>query len=212
MEFRLLYSGRVLGAKKNNPRPEVKHALRREFHPQLRRLWESDKRLSEYARHHCGPWVQRVPYEETQNKTNEQFTQIGIQCISDNWARNGFNFVPLVTEELCLRCSVHILFLRPDETEYVMQSGDLDARVKTIFDALRMPANLSETGGMGPQDDETPFFVLLEDDKLISSVSVTCDRLLVLPKERAMHASDAFLVIRVRVKPTEPKALNGYFE
>jgi hypothetical protein len=62
------------------------------------------------------------------------------------------------------------------------------------------PANLGETGGMGPQEDETPFFCLLSDDKLISGVSVTCDDLLVLPKERNVNPNDAFLVMHVQIK------------
>jgi hypothetical protein len=201
VDFRLLYSGRVLGANKNNTRADVKHALRREFHPQLRQLWASNRNLDEYARHHCGPYFSKQPPGSHEGLTNEQFRQIGIQCISERWERNGFRFVPLVTRELSLRCSIDILFLRPEEPTYVMKSGDLDARVKTIFDALRMPDNPAETGGMGPQDDETPFFVLLEDDKLISQVSIATDQLLVLPKERSTNANDAFLVIQVRLKP-----------
>ena len=41
----------------------------------------------------------------------------------------------------------------------------------------------------------------LEDDKLISQVSIATDQLLVLPKERSTNANDAFLVIQVHLKP-----------
>lgn len=200
MEFRLLYSGRVLGASKKNTRADVKHALRREFHPQLRQLWASNKNLDEYARQNTSPYFEKHPGTH-EGMTNEQFRQIGIQCISERWQRGGFNFVPLVTKQLSLRCSIDILFLRPEEPKYVIESGDLDARLKTIFDALRMPDNAVETGEMGPQEDETPFFVLLEDDKLISKVSIATDQLLVLPKERNTNPNDAFLVIQVHIKP-----------
>jgi hypothetical protein len=53
----------------------------------------------------------------------------------------------------------------------IMLSGDMDARIKTVFDALRIPANLDEAGGVGPQGDEDPFYCLLQDDKLISEDS-----------------------------------------
>jgi integrase len=54
----------------------------------------------------------------------------------------------------------------------LIKSGDIDGRLKTIFDALRMPKNLDETARQKPQDDEDPFFCLLEDDKLISEIRV----------------------------------------
>lgn len=202
LEFRLLYSGRVLGASKNDTRAEMKHALRREFHPQLRQLWGSNRNLDQYARHHTRPWMIKNPDQvgiAQATFTNEQWRQIGIGCISENWQRGKYNFVPLVTEELGLRCRLDILFLRPESPQYVMKGGDLDARVKTIFDALRIPANLDETGASDPQEDETPFFCLLSDDKLISSLSVTCDDLLVLPKERNVNPNDTFLVVHVQL-------------
>jgi hypothetical protein len=102
LEFRLLYSGRVLGANKKNTRPEAKHALRREFHQQLRQLWASNKNLDEFARHHCAPWFNKYPDQRTvasNSWTNDQFRQIGIESISDNWQRGAFKFVPLVTED-----------------------------------------------------------------------------------------------------------------
>lgn len=128
--------------------------------------------------------------------------------MSCNWGLNGYQFVPLVTEKLFLRCKIDILFLRPDEPHYVMQSGDLDAKLKTIFDALRLPHSLEEAGGIGPQEDETPFFCLLEDDKLISEVSINADRLLVLPTERETDPNDAFLMIHVQLnaRPETPTA------
>jgi hypothetical protein len=213
VEFRLLYSGRLLGANRESPRPEVKHALRREFHPQLRRLWNSNHSLDRLARmQQLTPWMQKHPGADLQSFTNAEFRQAGIDSISYQWERAGFNFVPLVTADLCLRCRIDILFLRPEEPRYIMQSGDLDARLKTVFDALRIPGNLGETGRMGPQEDETPFFCLLEDDKLISEVSVTTDELLVLPKERAMNPSDAFLVIHVKLLPAHASQFSSLFD
>ena len=92
-----------------------------------------------------------------------------------------------------------------------MQGGDLDGRLKTIFDALRLPDSLAEAGGIGPQDDETPFFCLLQDDKLISEVSVTTDQLLVLPQQREAKPNDSFLVIRVQINHTHPGSFDQYF-
>lgn len=51
--------------------------------------------------------------------------------------------------------------------------GDIDNRLKTLFDALRLPNQTNELVGYdNPAPDENPFFCLLEDDSLITHVSV----------------------------------------
>jgi hypothetical protein len=51
LEFRLLYSGRILGASRTDTRATLKHEIRREFHPQLRRLWKINESLRELTKH-----------------------------------------------------------------------------------------------------------------------------------------------------------------
>lgn len=219
MEFRLLYSGKLAGSNKTDTRAEMKHAIRREFHPQLRRLWNTKRSLGQLARYRYFPhWLDanqregmpRLNGTEVQQFTDEETLELGLHWFSRQWQCGEYHFVPLVTKELCLRCKIDILFLRPEESNYIMQGGDLDARLKTLFDALRIPT-LQEAGAVGPTDDETPFFCLLEDDKLISEVAVRTDQLLVLPKERNLKPSDAFLVIHVSLNPTSPATFDVYF-
>jgi hypothetical protein len=219
MEFRLLYSGRVLGASRTDTRAALKHQIRREFHPQLRRLWNTNESLREVIKRtgfdavgdHSEYMNERSEYGRYEgstggphydNENNTLYRELGADVIADKWMRSGFRFWPLVTEEYCVRCALDILFLRPEEPGMLIRSGDIDARIKTIFDALRMPKNLDETGGMGPQEDENPFFCLLEDDKLISEIKVDTDNLLMLPKEREIKPNDALLVIHVKLWPT----------
>lgn len=215
MEFRLLYSGRLLGASRDDSRAGIKHDLRRQFHPQLRRLWQTNHGLIQLSRYlpyvDFGEWAAKHPDVDLRNLSIAERSQIGIEAISRKWQRGDFYLVPLVTSELALRCRIEILFLRPEERRYVMKSGDLDSRLKTVFDALRIPANLSETGGIGPQEDETPFFCLLEDDKLISEVSVNADQLLCLPKERGIDPNDSFLVVHVRLNHAQPGTFDQFF-
>jgi len=216
MEFRLLYSGQLLGASKTDTRAEMKHAIRREFHPQLRRLWDTHHGLQNMAFtngvNHWNKHPYTVPeYQQgaSENEKRKLFVQVGLGLLSQQWERVGYKFIPLVIPDLYLRCAIEILFLRPEEERYVVQSGDLDAKVKTIFDALRLPDNLAETGGIGPQDNETPFYCLLSDDKLISEIRVTTEQLLALPKERSVNANDAFLVITVKLLPIR-QSRNSY--
>ncbi len=129
-----------------------------------------------------------------------------------HWSRVGFNFVPLVTEDMALRCSLEILLLRPDiEPRFIFRRGDIDGQIKTLFDALRIPDNSGETGGMGPQEDETPFFCFLADDKLITEVRVTTDWLLLLQGEKRPEPNDAFVVIHAKLNHRSARTFDNYF-
>ena len=78
----------------------------------------------------------------------------------------------------------------------VGQGGDIDNRLKTLFDSLRTPRDTQEIpAGDQPGDTETPFFCLLEDDNLIASLSVNTDRLL----EPSESSSLVKLMVRVQI-------------
>jgi hypothetical protein len=106
--------------------------------------------------------------------------------------------VPLVRNSLALTCALDILFLRKGgEGSLIAEGGDLDNRIKTLFDGLRMP----KPGEVGPpnagEDPEAVTFCLLEDDSLITDFAVTTDRLLTHPGAKE---SEVLLVIDVVVR------------
>lgn len=96
-------------------------------------------------------------------------------------AVGAFRFAPLVSDAHGWNtvASIEILFMRPSEPgNLINHDGDLDNRLKTLFDALRIP-NLDEMPLQdAPKTGEKPFYVLLKDDALVTSFSVTTDRLL----------------------------------
>jgi len=87
------------------------------------------------------------------------------------------NFIPIIRHSLHLACAVDILFLRHEEPLTLMKNGgDLDGRLKTLFDALKMSNPKDRYVGLPPTAD--PLYVVLEDDDLISDFSVKSGRLL----------------------------------
>jgi len=124
----------------------------------------------------------------------------------------GCNFVPLVTEDLELLCSIEILFLRfGDPGGVINRVRDLDNRLKTLFDSLTMPRSADRLGSFTtPDKDEDPFFCLLEDDSVITKVSVECDALL-QPVSSPPNENDARVVITVKSRPGRLKAANAGF-
>jgi hypothetical protein len=205
VQFRLLYSGNRLTASDN---PKDKHAVRREFHRQLRRLWSAKPRLRQLARVYGGTPLRdagKVSF------TDDEATSAYFSKLGNAYERGGFHFVPLVEESLQLNVSLDILFLRPDDHPLIQQGGDLDNRLKTLFDSLKVPSSTNGLGGH-PDEDEEPFFVLLEDDDLITEFKVSTDTLLMLPTHRAFDPKDTFLVIDVKLTIRERTAKGLAFE
>lgn len=174
MEFTLLYQGPL----KSNGSVKHKQEIRRIFHPQLKLLW-SQQPLSGF-----NEFLQENPAKE----------------ISILQKIGQFVYAPLVNDELKLIAELDIIFLRPEPPGSLLtQGGDIDNRLKTLFDALRMPNRESEIPKSDfPGKEENPFFCLLEDDSLITKLSVKTDRLL----EPAPSNNHVYLLITVKLKGT----------
>jgi hypothetical protein len=105
-------------------------------------------------------------------------------------------------------CALDIVMLgRRDPYQLVTKTGDIDARVKTLLDGLRMPQQCSEVGGQTPRAGENPFFVLLEDDNVIYELNVTTGPLY-MPPVRKESPNDVFALIRVRTRTFSGNFMN----
>lgn len=201
IRFRLLYSGPLLGASKSDTRSAHKHEIRKHFSPQLKRLWGNKDPLCYWLQ--ANGSQARLAKGESSGYSAEdmEICRIaGIEAVANKWRIQNGRFIPLITADLVARCRIDILFLRPEDQNYIIQGGDLDNRLKTLFDAFRMPKPNEECG-----NDAEPCFVLLEDDSLISEVAIIADNLLMLPNESEVKINDAFLVIDVQVESGESK-------
>lgn len=81
----------------------------------------------------------------------------------------------------------------------------MDNRLKTLFDSLSIP-NADQI--VDDPDLEEPIYCLLEDDRLISGLSVETDRLLHMPNTTKHQVR---LVIEVDVRVAQPRAYNEGF-
>ena len=170
MEFTLTYRGPL----RANRGAVEKHALRRHFHGQLRELWEESP-LSGYK--HLIAWPPNISKPSVIREVH------------------GHRFAPLVSSQIDFVAALDILLLRPGAPgALVTQGGDLDNRLKTLLDALKVPSEPTALpSGSAPEAGEEPFFCLLEDDALVTALAIRTDRLL-----EPASPNEVLLVIRVR--------------
>lgn len=168
MEFRIVYEGPLPSAA-NNGRIKEKHAIRQAVHTQLAELRAIRK---------------KIPNLHEIRAVNKEV--------------GNFIFHPLVTAAHACYVDLNILFLRAGKPGSILVGGDIDNRLKTLYDALRVPKNLAELPrDAKPEQGQEPFYCLLEDDSLITGHEVIADRLLV----PASRESEVRLVIHVHIEP-----------
>jgi hypothetical protein len=185
MKFTLIYDGDLPSAG-NSCKPIPASRIRNALHDQLADLWEGHIVLRQLARtartqrqpggfygmSDYGP-AQLPEYRGPIPPLLDGKTDL---CAPIEVPKVGA-FVPLVRHSLNLLCAIDVLFLRHEEPFSLMKhGGDLDGRIKTLFDALRMPDPKHEYVGDDPPDN--PLYVVMEDDALISDFSVKSGRLL----------------------------------
>ncbi|HEY6189592.1 MAG TPA: hypothetical protein VIW80_18205 [Pyrinomonadaceae bacterium] len=200
MEFRLVYEGPLPSGGNSSRHVKYKHLIRKQLHPQLSRLWHEHPALA-----HKWKVMPDGPVYDILRQARLVKNVPGInevEMLARQFDRCGFRFVPLVNKRFDLVCSLNILFLRRGNPgDLIAVGGDIDNRIKTLFDALRIPKDGSEISEQ-PGADENPFFCLLEDDSLITEFNVTTDRLL-RPARTDEGEAEVVLIIQVTVKATE---------
>lgn len=174
MKFRLTYRGEL----KANGDATHKHELRQHFSRQLADLWKQP------------PLARRSEFYAKETQPNKLNLSV--------W-RGAYQFVPLVSSKLYAVAELECVLLRPGPPGELFRSGgDIDNRLKTLLDALKVPEQSALPKGVEPGSDETPFFCLLEDDKLITALRVETDRLL-----NPLHDREVALLVRVNIEYTE---------
>lgn len=186
MEFVLHYRGRLLA----NAGAQEKHRLREHFHIQLKALWDAPP-LRWVHNEAINPHPPDPGAQETSQNLAELARMLQFPSLVMNVAGN--DFVPLVNERLAGVADLEVLLLRPEASgRIVTQGGDIDNRIKTLLDALKVPDQNQASAGI-TGNIEQPFYCLLEDDNLITRLSVRADRLL----ESTSGPNEVVALIRV---------------
>jgi hypothetical protein len=200
MRFRLTYDGTLRASGNSSGRLQDKWSIRNAVHPQLDELWATDPKMT-HAREAANV-PRKGGYFHVENANIDEPTPVRkydpeeFKNLFEPIVVGGHQFMPLIRKSVGLACSLDIIFMRKGEIgSLVSQDGDLDNRIKTLFDGLRMPLP-SEMGSHPPAEE--PFHCLLEDDALITGFQVDTDRLLTKP-DSDIHEVRLVIDVSVRV-------------
>ena len=196
VEFYLTYDGQLKG----DGGADHIMDIRKVFHPQLRKFWADHPLLK--------GWI--YPPKPTGLVRDAAVVPPSMKDhLADEFACNGYKFVPLAMVKYHALVTLDILFLRSGVPGTILKSADLDARLKALIDALRIPNQKQELGSyLPPTVNEDPFFCLMEDDKLVSNMSIRTDSLLQATAPKGVfYKHDARVFIKVTVGTYEPATM-----
>ena len=206
MRFGLTYDGSLKAASQRDTRSAEKWSIRRQLSPQLEELWSVHPALQGIQLGY--PAKVGTGSQLIIDTKSPQFGPASAKAkLREGIAVGEHIFLPLVRNELKLTCSLDILFLRKGEAGSVVNhGGDIDNRLKVLFDGLRMP-NRDELA-LTKDPIKSPFYCLLEDDQMITSLAVRTDRLLTRVDA---PSNQVRLIIDVIVSPTAMLISNSGF-
>lgn len=172
MQFHLIFEGDL------RPKPQANlshiHSIRMALHEQLAALWS------------ISPLSETPKWQEPK----QQGWPSVLEIVGDQ------QFVPLVSENMFTLAELQITILRDRHAGSPAGiHGDIDNRVKTLSDALRIPST-SEFNTLVAAGIEWPekTYCLLQDDRLVTKLTVETDRWLA----KGPHVTMA--IIRVAIK------------
>jgi hypothetical protein len=156
MKFSLTYDGELLSASDKHNRLPNKNRIRFEIADQLWPLYCQ----ADFSRF-------QLDHESIPN------AGVGFQ---------GIAFAPILTRKMNAACRLNIRFMRSEHPGSISHGGDLDNRLKTLLDALRLPQAETEVlpalaprRFLEPQEGEKVADVclcLLEDDALVTELAI----------------------------------------
>lgn len=164
MDLTLRYDGDIPSGQNGDKHSDVKQTIREKFSSQLRTYWRGSQTLSKYVKEGLPeiPYVRGKPCRVETLGPHRPLFKVAL-C--------GFMVMPLVTWHNGLACDLEITFLG-DAHNVLRPEGDLDNRLKIVFDALRMPLHSGEVPATMFGSGDEDLFCLFEDDSLIKKFSV----------------------------------------
>jgi hypothetical protein len=164
----------------------VKQGVREAFHPQLVELWTYEPLI--HSRFLLDPRGQANPEDQYRLEPGlSVLTTVGGQV-----------YAPLVSRKLKLNAELDVLLLRAGPAGSVLTGqGDIDNRLKVLFDALSVPTlQQVRPCAEGLGTEANPLHTLLEDDDMVTRANVDTARLL-----GDYPAGHVRAIIRVDVRP-----------
>ena len=150
MEFTLYYKGKL----KSNGNTKEKQRIRNYFSNQIKKLWDQEPLIN--------------------------FKQF-LDDETDAFSRQikGVKFSSIINNEFHYVADIDIVLLHNEPIyKMIKNGGDIDNRIKTLLDALKMPSRDEFPVMLRENNENDRIFCLLHDDSLVSSLKITAKQYL----------------------------------
>ena len=191
--YRIKFTLTYIGELKSNANARVKHDLRMALQPQLVRAVEQTRLFKQAARSsNSNAWGLLNNYSQRTTLYPSEFFPLTMPR----------QYGPDVSYSTTAPVELDISLLRPGSPGSILSGGgDIDNRLKTLFDALQVPDNNQIASLSLPVPLARPIICLMLDDKQIVRVNVTTKQRLDVPDD----SKEVILIIDVTADE------NGFF-
>lgn len=202
MEFQLIYEGKL----PSNGNKEDKSKIREQLHLQLKKLWTLPplSYVSSYKEETKDAGITPFKYNSDPLAYDCGKEPCLVETVSD------CKFIPIVHESLNLSAELDIFinFSPSDEdadnvSNFIKQCGDIDNKLKTLLDGLKIPDSNqlpNQWAESWLQKGRHEMYCLLQDDRLISSLSTKVAHTCLLPYDEDESGPKARVIIDVKTK------------
>ncbi|MGI8497390.1 MAG: hypothetical protein ACR2OG_07405 [Gemmatimonadaceae bacterium] len=200
LDFTLKYAGPLVSSQSAHHR-NAKASLRHEFNLQLAVLWR------------VHPYLKKLDPGLFERQPSRKFrmAEVAPSVLYESDLRyrcllGGIDYVPIVTYGHRAHCHLAIRLHSRREPGGIIHSGaDMDNRLKVLLDALTIP-NAGQESPTGQSDGtEDLVYCLLEDDELVTKLSIETFRLL---KDEPTDHNYVEVDIDIHVVPISPAPYN----
>lgn len=202
MDLTLTYRGLLPASQQGSSKVAEKHAIRECFSRQLKKKFATHATLVNWSRDPGRAVLKAGKVVWAADAAKH------VSCFCDVEAF-GYTFRSVVAGHNGLACHLDIELWSRELHGVLLSDGDLDNRLKTLIDSLTMPRHENQIPAIGELSPD-PTFCLLEDDSLVTKLSVSVER---WDEEPAPGERPAVVQVRVRahIEPYEPRAYHFGF-
>lgn len=142
MEYLIIYHGNL----PSNGSKDDKGKIREILNDQIKKIWDTDQ------------YKNLMKSRQSNKKVKDMYVSVA-----------DINYLPMISSKIKLYCHIKIEYFSNRSPSEIFTDGDLDNKLKTLFDGLRAITSKQEKTY---EKENQLYYTVLEDDNLVKGLTI----------------------------------------